>query len=166
MKPNSNEVLALVGGKNYYESQYNRALESYRQIGSTIKPFIYYLALEKGLTPLSKFTSEPTKFTLENGLTYSPNNANNIYAYRKINMVEALAMSDNIYAVKATLLVGSSNIKKLLNRLGANIENETLAISLGGCELTPLQLISAYNTLASTGKYYKPSFIKKVSLFN
>ncbi len=166
MKPYSNEVLALVGGKNYYKSQYNRALESYRQIGSTIKPFIYYLALEKGLTPLSKFTSEPTKFTLENGLTYSPNNANNIYAYRKINMVEALAMSDNIYAVKATLLVGSSNIKKLLNRLGANIENETLAISLGGCELTPLQLISAYNTLASTGKYYKPSFIKKVSLFN
>ena len=166
MKPYSNEVLALCGGKNYLDSQYNRALDSYRQIGSTIKPFIYYLGLTQGMTPLSKFTSKPTTFTLEDGTLYTPNNANNIYANRKINMVEALGMSDNIYAVKTTLLVGSKNVARLLNALGGNITSPTLAISLGGVEMTPLELTAAYNALASEGKYYPPHFIKKVSLFN
>lgn len=166
MKPYSNEVLALCGGKNYDESQYNRALDSYRQIGSTIKPFIYYLGLINGLTPLSKFSSEPTTFNLEDGSTYSPKNANNIYANREISMVEALGMSDNIYAVKTTLLVGSKNVAALMNSLGGKISNPTLAISLGGIEMTPLELTAAYNTFASEGEYYPPHFIKKVTNFD
>lgn len=166
MKPYSNEILALCGGKNYDESQYNRALDSYRQIGSTIKPFIYYLGLLNGLTPLSKFTSQPTTFSLEDGSIYTPKNASNIYANREISMVEALGMSDNIYAVKTTLLVGSKNVAALMNSLGGKITNPTLAISLGGIEMTPLELATAYNTLASEGTYYPPHFIKKVTSFD
>lgn len=166
MKPYSNQVLALLGGKNYLKSQFNRALESKRQIGSTIKPFIYYLGLCSGLSPLSKFKSEPTTFHFEDGSTYSPKNSNNIYAYKDITMIEALAMSDNIYAVKTSLVVGTDSIKSLLNKMNADIENQTLAISLGGIEITPLQLISFYNTLASEGTYYQPSFINKVSTSN
>lgn len=162
MKPFSNQVISLIGGKDFSKSEYNRALDSYRQIGSTIKPFIYYLSLCSGLTPLTKFESKPTTFTLEDGTTYSPKNSNEIYANRKITMVEALAMSDNIYAVKASLIIGTNQIKNLLNQLGANIREHTLAISLGGVEMTPLQLAGVYNTLASEGIYYEPSFIKEV----
>ena len=163
MKPYTSEVLSLFGGKNYLNSEYNRALDSDRQIGSTIKPFIYYLGLCSGLNPLSKFHSKPTTFLFEDGSTYSPKNSNDIYANRDISMIEAMAMSDNIYAVKTSLLVGTEQIKNLLNSLGANISNPTLAISLGGIELTPLELTAMYNTFASEGKYYSPSFIKKVS---
>ena len=166
MKPYSGEVLALTGGKNYFESEYNRALDSYRQIGSTIKPFIYYLGLINGLTPLSKFNSSPTEFKLEDGTNYSPRNSNNIYAYKDITMIEALGMSDNIYAVKTALLVGSNNIKKFLNYFYPSNQKSTISISLGGIELTPLQLISIYNTFASEGIYYKPKFIKNVSYTN
>ena len=166
MKPYSGEVLALLGSKDYQNSQYNRAIESYRQIGSTIKPFIYYLGLCSGLNPLTKLKSEPTTFNFEDGSSYSPKNSNDIYAYKEISMVEAMAMSDNIYAVKTSLVVGSEQIKNLLNSMSGKIENSTLAIALGGVEMTPLQLASCYNTFASEGTYFEPSFIKKVSSHN
>lgn len=162
LKPNSNKILALVGGKDYQSSQFNRALDAKRPIGSTIKPFIYYLGLTNGLTPLSEFTSRPTKFVLEDGTTYSPKNATDTYAYRKINMVEALSLSDNIYAVKATLFVGSENVAKLLERFNVDISDTNLTISLGNVDMSPLKLASLYNCLASEGTYYQPHFISSI----
>lgn len=163
MRPYSGQILSLIGGTNPLESEYNRALESKRQIGSTIKPLIYYLALLYGLTPLSEFTSAPTTFQLENNINYSPRNANDIYANRKINMIEAIGMSDNIYAVKTALLLGTKNIASLLKKFNIEISNPNITISLGNLELTPLQLASIYNTFASEGVYYSPTFIKSVT---
>lgn len=164
MKPYSGEVLALIGGFDYRESPYNRALYSKRQIGSTIKPLLYYLGLKKGMTPLSQFVSEETTFNIEGIGTYSPKNASGNYAGRKINMIEAIALSDNIYAVKTTLLVGSSSLAQLLNRFGVECDNVNPTIGLGSISLTPLELTSIYNCLASEGTYYAPSFLKKVRL--
>ena len=163
MKPYSGEVISLIGGKNPEISEYNRALESQRQIGSTIKPLIYYLSLLYGLSPLTEFTSEPTTFNLDNNIVYSPKNSNDIYAYRKINMIEALAMSDNIYAVKTALAIGTKNIVSLLKQFDVKTKNNNITMSLGNIDLTPLQLAAIYNTFASEGVYYKPSFIKRVT---
>lgn len=162
MKPYSGKIIALSGGKDFNESQYNRALYAKRAIGSTIKPLLYYIGLNKGLTPLSKFTSKPTNFKLADGSYYSPHNSNNIYANKKINMVEAIAMSDNIYAVKTAIFIGLDNLKSLLNRFNVKLDNINLTASLGNVEMTPLELISIYNTFASEGVYYKPTFIKNI----
>ena len=164
MKPYSNEILTLIGGFDYSISQYNRALYSKRQIGSTIKPFLYYLGLKKGMTPLSKFYSKETTFNIDGIGPYSPKNASGFYANRKINMVEALALSDNIYAVKTTLLVGSSSLSNLLEQFNIKCEDVNPTLGLGSISITPLELTSMYNALASEGTYYKPSFIKKVCL--
>ena len=164
MKPYSNKVITLIGGFDYQKSPYNRALNSKRQIGSTIKPFLYYLGLKEGMTPLSKFTSEETTFNIEGVGLYSPKNASGFYANRKINMVEALSLSDNIYAIKTTLLVGSSTLGNLLQKFGINCENVNPTIGLGSISLSPLELTSLYNCLASEGIYYRPSFIKSVKL--
>lgn len=164
MKPYTNHVVALYGGNSFLQSSYNRAIFSKRQIGSTIKPFIYYLALKNNLTPLTKFTSEETSFNLENGVIYSPKNASNSYANRKINMVEAISLSDNIYAIKTLLFIGSDSLSNLFNKFNLSINNLNLTSALGSFSLTPLELTSIYNCLASEGIYYSPSFIKKITL--
>ena len=72
MDPNTGEVLALIGGNNYSKSQFNRATKAKRQVGSTMKPLLYYSALESGFTSSSSFTSEKTTFTFSGGKSYSP----------------------------------------------------------------------------------------------
>ena len=106
------KVVALVGGKDYSITQFNRATNSKRQVGSTIKPFLYYAALENGFTPSSTFLSERTTFNLGKE-TYSPKNANNIYANKNISMLSAIAYSDNIYALKTHLFLGSDMLGKI-----------------------------------------------------
>ncbi len=101
-------ILALIGGADYTSSQFNRATSSSRQIGSTMKPLLYYVALENGFTPITKFKSEETTFQLENGETYSPSNFNDKYAHDDITLAQAIAVSDNIYAVKTHLFLGEN----------------------------------------------------------
>lgn len=166
MKPYSGEVLGLIGGKDYSLSPYNRALNAKRQTGSTIKPLIYYLGLENGMTPLTTFKSEPTTFYIDGIGEYSPSNANNKYANREITMLEAIALSDNIYATKATLLLGSKRIKSLLEKFHIQNIEANPTIGLGSNSLSPLELASIYNTFASEGYYYRPQFYKKVTTFD
>ena len=103
VEPTTGKVIALVGGKDYAISQFNRVTAAKRQIGSTIKPFLYYTALEQNMTSASTFKSEETTFVFSNNQTYSPTNYANTYANSEITMAAALAYSDNIYAVKTHL---------------------------------------------------------------
>lgn len=162
LQPSTNKVLACIGGKNYQESSYNRAISSYRQVGSTIKPIIYYLCLNNGLTPLTLLTSEPSNFYIRDFGKYCPSNYNDKYAYDKITMIEAVACSDNIYATKAGLLIGSKNIQTFLAKYDINVE-PIPSLFLGSCEMNLLNMMSIYNTFASNGYFYKPSFIKKIT---
>lgn len=162
MKPFSGDVLGLIGGKNYQDSSYNRAIYSSRQTGSTIKPLLYYLGLEYGMTPLTKMKSEPTTFYIEGIGEYSPKNANEKYANRNISMVEAIALSDNVYATKTILLLGSKSFAHLLQRFTAQPIESNPTIGLGTNGMTPLELASVFNTFASEGAYYRPRFYKTV----
>ena len=163
VEPKTGKVIALIGGKDYSKSQFNRATKSERQIGSTIKPFIYYSALENGFTPSSTFLSERTTFNLGKE-TYSPKNANNIYANKNISMLAAIAYSDNIYAIKTHLFLGKDTLSKLAKRIRINTPIKEVASSaLGTTEINMLDYSNGYITLANEGKHEKPHLIEKIT---
>ena len=92
VNPNTGAIRALTGGMNYATSQYNRAISSKRQVGSTMKPFLYYAALENNMTMSSTFSSEPTTFNLSNGKTYSRSSGSDIYGNKEITVAAGLAL--------------------------------------------------------------------------
>jgi len=161
--PNTGGVLALTGGKDYAKSQYNRAISAKRQVGSSMKPFLYYAALENNLVSSSTFTSEATTFSLSSGKTYTPSNFANRYANKNITMAAAIALSDNVYAVKTNLFLGPEVLVETSKRMG--IKGDLLAVpslALGTSELTMLDFAEGYTTLASGGYNRRPHFIKRI----
>ena len=163
MNPNNGGIIALIGGKNYKNSQYNRAIQSKRQVGSTIKPFLYYSALENGFTASTTFTSEKTTFIFDNDQTYSPNNYNNKYGDKDISMAAAIAYSDNIYAVKTHLFLGEDTLSDTLKRVGITSKISSIpSLALGSEEINLLEMTSAYSSFANLGYKVKGHFIKKI----
>ncbi len=161
--PKTGAVKALTGGMNYAKSQYNRALKSKRQVGSTMKPFLYYAALENNMTMSSSFRSEETTFNLASGKTYAPQNAGNIYASKEITMAAALALSDNIYAVKTNLFLGVDKMIDVAKRTGINAHlDEVASLPLGTSEINILDYASGYTTFASGGYQKELYFIEKI----
>lgn len=163
VNPNDGGIIALSGGLDYSKSQYNRATKSKRQVGSTMKTFLYYAALENNLTSSSVFTSELSTFTTENGKTYSPQNYGNKYANKGITMASAIALSDNIYAIKTNMFLGG---EKLINTVKQSGIKETLknipSLPLGTIEISMLDYAQGYSTIANSGIYNELHFINKV----
>lgn len=163
MDPNTGGVLALIGGNNYNKSQFNRALNSKRQVGSTMKPFLYYSALEQGFTSSSSFTSEKTTFTFSGGKKYSPKNYNDNYAKGPISMGAAISYSDNIYAVKTHLFLGENTLINTAQRLGITSKLSPVpSLALGTKEISLIEMVSAYSSFANLGYKIESHFIKKV----
>ena len=161
--PKTGAVKALTGGMNYAKSQYNRALKSKRQVGSTMKSFLYYAALENNMTMSSSFKSEETTFYLSNGKTYAPQNAGNIYASKEITMAAALALSDNIYAVKTNLFLGADKMIDVAKRTGITASlDEVASLPLGTSEINILDYATGYTTFASGGYEKDLYFIEKI----
>ncbi len=165
--PESFKVLALAGGKNYTKSQYNRVTKAKRQVGSTIKPFLYYAALNNGMTVASTFKSEKTTFVFSENKTYSPTNYGDHYGNKEISMAAALSYSDNIYAVKTHLFLGEQTLVDVLHTAGLKEDipaNPSLA--LGATEINMLDYANAYATLASGGIKGNLYFIKRIEDIN
>ena len=164
MDPQNGKVLALSGGRDYNKSQYNRATMAKRQVGSTIKPFLYYSALENGFTPSTTFTSEKTTFSFSGNKTYTPKNYNDEYANGPISLAAAISYSDNIYAVKTHLFLGDNALPDILKRVGIDEELNTLpSLALGAEEINMMDMMAAYSALANEGYKVKPYFISKVT---
>ena len=164
MDPKTGKVLALTGGRDYNKSQYNRATMAKRQVGSTIKPFLYYSALENGFTPSTTFTSEKTTFSFSGGKTYTPKNYNDEYANGPISLAAAISYSDNIYAVKTHLFLGDEALPDILKRVGINENLNTLpSLALGAEEINMMDMMAAYSVLANEGYKVKPYFISKIT---
>ena len=167
MEPNTGAVLGLTGGVDYSKSQFNRATSSNRSVGSTIKPFLYYAALENGFTPSTTFTSEPTTFVFAENQTYSPTNYNDKYANKEISLAAAIAYSDNIYAVKTHLFLGENTLVETLKRVGITANLDSIpSLALGSQAISLINMTSAYSTLANEGYKVKPYFINKVEDIN
>ncbi len=163
MNPNTGEVLALTGGKDYNSSQFNRAIDAKRQVGSTMKPFLYYAALENGFTSSTTFISEETTFTFSNDETYSPQNSNQTYGNKPISMATAIAYSENIYAVKTHMFLGEETLVDTAIRVGVDDELEAVpSLPLGTSEISVLEMAQGYSAFANSGYKVEPYFIRRI----
>ncbi|RST77036.1 PBP1A family penicillin-binding protein [Siminovitchia acidinfaciens] len=168
MDPQTGYVTALVGGRDYNESSFNRATQAVRQPGSTIKPLLYYAALEHGFTPSTLLRSEPTTFKFSNGQDeYIPHNYNNQYANGEVTMAQALALSDNVYAVKTHLFLGQDILVDTIQKLGVTTKMKKVpSLALGTSGVKPVELLNAYSIIANGGKKIEPVFIVRVEDFH
>jgi peptidoglycan glycosyltransferase len=180
MQPNTGEVLAMVGSIDYnlvvptktkgqtgnlVDGQVNVTTRE-RQPGSALKPFTYLSAMEQGMTPGSVIWDVPTEFPPFGPKSYKPLNYNGRWN-GPLRMRTALANSLNMPAVKALKFAGIDNTLNLLHRAGiGGLQRGAgyygLPLTLGGGEVTPLDLTTAYNTLASGGRYYPPVAVMKI----
>ncbi|MCM3718452.1 transglycosylase domain-containing protein [Fictibacillus phosphorivorans] len=165
MDPRNGDVKALVGGRDFEKSPFNRAIQAKRAPGSTFKPFLYYTALEHGYTASTPIKSEPTTFAMADGVTkYKPKNFKNRYANDFITMAQALALSDNIYAVKTNLYLGPDKLVKTAKKFGIKSELEGIpSLALGSNAVGVLELTKAYGVFANGGKRTDPVFITKIT---
>ena len=167
MEPNTSKIIALIGGRDYNKSEFNRSINSKRQVGSTMKPILYYTALENGFTESSSFMSQKTTFNLDNDITYTPQNYGNIYGNKEISMALAIALSDNVYAIKTHLFLGENAMIDTAYKMGIKTKLEPIAsLPLGTTELNIIEITTVYATLASNGIYNEPYLINKVCVMN
>lgn len=157
----SGAVRALVGGRSYAESQFNRAVSGHRQPGSAFKPFVYLTALEHGLTPDTVRDDAPISVKGWRPENYSHN-------YRgPVTLTTALADSLNTVSVRLTLEVGAQNVIRTARRLGiASQLSPNASIALGTSEVTPLELVGAYAPFANGGISVIPHVIESVRAQN
>lgn len=160
--PKTGQILALVGGRDYRESQFNRATDAMRQPGSVFKPFIYATALERGMMPTKTFSDSKTEFNFDNGKPYIPANYGNSYSNSTITMKTALAKSSNVIAVKTALDVGLRSVASKAKEFGFEKIEAYPSMALGTMEVTPLQLAAAYAVFANGGKRVEPTFVSKI----
>lgn len=167
MEAKTGKVIALMGGKDYNTSQYNRAISSKRQVGSAMKPLLYYAALENGFTSSTSFLSQATTFTFASNKTYSPQNYGEVYANKPISLAAAIAYSDNIYAVKTHMFLGEETLVDISKRLGITEELEAIpSLPLGTASISMLEMLTAYGCFASSGYLNHLYFIEKVTDLN
>ena len=154
-------VKALVGGRNYADSQFNRAVAAKRQPGSTFKPFVYLAALEKGLTPDTVRDDAPISVK-----GWRPEDYSREY-FGPVTLTRALALSLNTVAVRLGLEVGPKTVARVAHRLGVTSELDPNAtIALGTSAVTPLELVSAYDAFANGGIGVQPHVIARVRTAN
>jgi penicillin-binding protein 1A len=154
-------VRAMVGGRNYGESQFNRAVAAKRQPGSAFKPFVYLTALEHGLTPDTVRVDGPIKIK-----GWAPENYGHQY-HGPVTLTKALAFSLNTVSVRLTMEVTPMAVVRTAHRLGiASRLEPNASIALGTSEVSPLELVGAYATFANGGYAVMPHVIERVTAAN
>jgi len=162
LDPHTGNVLAMVGGRNYAESQLNRATDALRQPGSTFKPFVYAAAVEDGFSPVRMFMDAPRDFTYDRDKIYRPANYGGGYSMREVTMRTGLVRSLNVVTVDVALQTGLARISNLAVRFGLPKPERYPALALGTEEVTPLQLASAYAAFVNDGRHVDARAITSV----
>ncbi|MNG48819.1 Penicillin-binding protein 1A [compost metagenome] len=158
INPNNGAIEAIVGGYNFYQSKFNRALQGWRQPGSTIKPFVYALALERGMTPYSMVNDSPITIG-----KWSPKNSDGRYL-GMIPLRRALYLSRNTVSVRLLQTVGIERTRQLFMDFGLH-ENQiprNYTIALGTPQVLPIQMATGYATFANGGYRIQPHFIDRI----
>jgi penicillin-binding protein 1A len=158
IEPQTGYIKAMVGGKNFEESKFNRATQAYRQPGSAFKPFIYLTALDNGFTPSSIIDDSP--ITFENG--WSPKNYEKEFR-GPVTLREAFEQSINVVGVKLLEQVGINKVINYAHKAGIKSKlRPDLSLALGTSEVSPLEIASAYATIANLGVRINPISIIRV----
>jgi penicillin-binding protein 1B len=162
LDPKTGNVLAMVGGRDYAESQLNRATDARRQPGSTFKPFVYAAALEDGMSPVQMFSDAPREFVYDRNKLYRPANYGGGYSMSDVTMRTGLVKSLNVVTVDIALQTGLARIANLAERFGLPRPERYPSLALGTKEVTPLELASAYAAFVNGGHRVEPKVIASI----
>jgi penicillin-binding protein 1B len=162
LDPKTGNVLAMVGGRNYAESQLNRATDARRQPGSTFKPFVYAAAMEDGMSPVQTFADSPREFVYDRNKSYRPANFGGGYSMRDVTMRTGLVKSLNVVTVDVALQTGLARIANLAEKFGLPRPERFPSLALGTKEVTPLELAAAYAAFVNGGRRVVPKVISSV----
>ncbi|MEO0202730.1 MAG: PBP1A family penicillin-binding protein [candidate division WOR-3 bacterium] len=158
---NTGYVLALIGGRNYYHSQFNRATQAYRQAGSAFKIFTYASAMEKGYNSTDIVYDLPISIK-QNNVTWEPSNFDREYL-GPIPIWKAIALSKNLATVRLLMDIGPASASEMAKRLGIETPIPPYySVALGSIDVTLLELTNAFSTVASYGMKKKPMFILRI----
>ena len=162
LNPETGAVRALVGGFDFNHSKFNRALQGWRQPGSTIKPLVYTAALEKGYRPDSIVSDRPIQVG-----DWKPKNSDQRFL-GDITLRRGLYLSRNLVSIRLLQAIGISDARNLLDEFGLDKEKlpTTLSLALGTGQATPLQMATAYATFANGGHRIQPYFIDQIYNYN
>jgi penicillin-binding protein 2D len=160
--PASGDVRALVGGRDYRDSQFDRAVDGMRQPGSSFKPIVYAAAIADSLTANTIFVDSALSIPLPNGTVYRPENAEGEFS-GPVTLREALAKSLNVIAVELGMRLGMDSISNLAYRMGITSKIAPYPSSaIGASVVQPLDLVAAYTTFANLGTPMEPRFIYRI----
>jgi len=165
IEPKTGRILSLIGGYDFFLNKYNRAVQSIRQPGSNIKPFIYSAALDKGFTTASMISGAPIVIPdPSHGTLWRPENYSGKF-YGPTRMREALSKSMNLVSIRLLRAIGIPFARDYVARFGIDMTrfSPTLTMALGSGGVTPLEMLAAYGTLANGGYNVKPYFIEKIT---
>ncbi len=158
----SGQIKAMVGGWSFTRSKFNRAVQAYRQLGSTFKPIVYTAAIDRGFTPTSIIVDAPVSYPAGNGQIYSPHNYDHKFL-GPITLRYALEESRNIPAIKMMDTLGPKNVLDYAKRFGFEEDFPPyLPIALGAGDATLIDITSAYTTFPNQGVRMKPYFVQSV----
>ncbi len=164
VEPHSGYVRAMVGGYDFFRSEFNRAVQARRQPGSAFKPFIYIAALESGLTPATRVEDEPVSYAVgPNGQAWKPENYDRKFR-GSTTLQQALEESVNVVTVKIQERVGLNRTIQVARRFGISSPIDlNLSLALGTSDMTLIELTSAYGALANQGQWLPPTTIRYVT---
>ncbi|MEX0891672.1 MAG: PBP1A family penicillin-binding protein, partial [Gemmatimonadota bacterium] len=161
MDASSGDVLALVGGRDFDDSKFNRATQAMRQPGSAFKPFVYATALAAGLPPTHRLVDRPLTIRIDDGNTWEPKNYGGSYS-DVVTLRDALVHSKNVATVRLANEVGMSRVVSTAHQFGLQDVPYYPSAVLGTGEVTPLQMAAAYAAFATLGQRPTPRFIHRV----
>lgn len=160
LDPRTGKVLAMIGGRDYAQSQLNRATDALRQPGSTFKPFVYAAALETGMSPLKLFRDAPQEFTYAGGQKYRPSNYGGAFSGADVTMRTGLVKSLNVVTVDVATETGLARVANTALKFGLPRPEPYPALALGTKEATPLEMAAAYAAFANGGKRIRPRVVE------
>jgi penicillin-binding protein 1A len=163
LDPQTGHIKAMVGGYDFFKSEFNRATQARRQPGSSFKPFVYIAALEAGLTAATEVEDSPVEFPGgPNGKPWKPENYDRKFR-GPVTLQQALEESVNVATVKVQERIGLRRTINVARRMGVQSPlGENLSLALGTSELSLLELTSAYGTLANQGQWLHPTTVRYV----
>jgi len=160
--PSNGDVRALVGGRDYGDSQFDRAVDGERQPGSSFKPIVYAAALNRSLNPLTIVQDTAISIRLSNGTYYRPDNSDHRFL-GAITLRDALARSRNVVAVQLAVEVGMDSVIALARRMGiSSAIAPGPASAIGASAVQPLDIVAAFTTFANLGTPMEPRFIHRI----
>lgn len=156
LDPKTGQVLAMIGGRDYAESQLNRAVDAQRQPGSVFKPIVYAAALESGMSPLRMFKDAPQEFSYAHNQKYRPENYGGGFSMADVPMRDGLIKSLNVVTVDVAMQTGLARVANTALSFGLPRPKPYPALALGTTEATPLQVAAAYAAFANGGRKIQP----------